>query len=179
MRRILAGLTPMAAPSSLWKSAVQIGAWKVATDRARQRDQLKSWIAETLPRTTRHVGAWIEQEFGIVYQSRSGLVTLLHRLGMEHRKPQAVSQKLDVVKQKAFIEAYETLMNTLPTDEAVMFADAVHPTHAVRPVGCWAPKETKVAVDQTSGRKRMNIHGKDLARKCNHLGLDRLPVART
>ena len=81
---------------------------------------------------------------------------------MEHRKPQAVSQKLDVVKQKAFIEAYETLMNTLPTDEAVMFADAVHPTHAVRPVGCWAPKvtmETKVAVDQTSGRKRMNIHG--------------------
>ena len=58
--------------------------------KARQRDQLKSWIAETLPRTTRHVGAWIEQEFGIVYQSRSGLVTLLHRLGMEHRKPQAV-----------------------------------------------------------------------------------------
>ena len=59
-----------------------------------------------------------------------------------------MSQNLDVVKQKAFIEdTYETLMNTLPTDEAVMFADAVHPTHAVRPVGCWAiPKETgKVA----------------------------------
>jgi transposase len=126
---------------------------------ARQRDQLKSWIAETLPRTTRHVGVWIEQEFGIVYQSRSGLVTLLHRLGMEHRKPQAVSQKLDVVKQKAFIEAYDTLMNRLPADEAVMFVDAVHPTHAVRPVGCWAPRETKVAVDQTSERKRMNIHG--------------------
>jgi transposase len=30
--------------------------------KARQRDQRKSWIAETLPRTTRHVGAWIEQE---------------------------------------------------------------------------------------------------------------------
>jgi transposase len=126
---------------------------------ARQREELKSWIADTLPRTTRHVGAWIEQEFGIVYQSRSGLVALLHRLGMEHRKPQAVSQKLDVDKQKGFIEAYETLMNTLPDDETVMFADAVHPTHAVRTVGCWAPKDTKVAVDQTSGRRRMNIHG--------------------
>jgi len=125
----------------------------------KQHQQLKDWITDTLPRTTRHVGAWIEQEFGITYQSRSGLVALLHRLGMEHRKPQAVSQKLDVAKQKAFIEAYETLMNTLPADEAVMFADAVHPTHAVRPVGCWAPKETKVAVDQTSGRRRMNIHG--------------------
>ena len=126
---------------------------------ARQLQQLKSWITDTLPRTTRHVGAWVEQEFGITYQSRSELVALLHRLGMEQRKPQAVSQKLDVAKQKAFIEAYETLMNTLPADEAVMFADAVHPTHAVRPVGCWAPKETKVAVDQTSGRRRMNIHG--------------------
>ena len=108
---------------------------------ARQRQQLKSWIADTLPRSTRHVGAWIEQEFGIVYQSRSGLVALLHRLGMEHRKPQAVSQKLDVDKQEAFIKAYERLMNTLPADEAVLFADAVHPTHAARPVGCWAPKD--------------------------------------
>ncbi len=124
-----------------------------------QRKQLKAWISETLPRTTRHVGAWIERELGIVYESRSGLVALLHRLGMEHRKPQAVSQKLDVAEQKAFIETYQTLMNTLADDEAVMFADAVHPTHAVRPVGCWAPRDSKVAVDQTSGRRRMNIHG--------------------
>jgi len=124
-----------------------------------QQERLKAWIVETLPRTTRHIGAWIEQEFSITYQSRSGLVTLLHRLGMAHRKPQAVSQKLDVAKQKAFIEAYDTLLNTLPDDEAVMFADAVHPTHAARPVGCWAPRDTRVAIDQTSGRERMNIHG--------------------
>ena len=112
-----------------------------------------------MPRTTRPVGAWIEREFGIVYQSRSGLIALLHRLDLEHRKPQAVSRKLDETKQKAFIASYDALLNRLPDDEAVMFADAVHPTHAARPVGCWAPKETKVAVDQTSGRKRMNIHG--------------------
>src|SRR3954470_20996340 len=31
--------------------------------------------------------------------------------------------------------------------------------HGARPVGCWAPKEVKVAVDQTSGRDRLNIHG--------------------
>ncbi len=40
-----------------------------------------------------------------------------------------------------------------------LFADAVHPTHAVRPVGCWAPKDTPIAVAQTSGRQRLNIHG--------------------
>ena len=31
--------------------------------------------------------------------------------------------------------------------------------HAVRPVGCWAPKETPIAVTQTSGRQRLNVHG--------------------
>jgi len=35
----------------------------------------------------------------------------------------------------------------------------VHPTHAVRTVGCWAPKDTPLAVAQTSGRQRLNIHG--------------------
>ena len=112
-----------------------------------QQEKLKAG-GETLPRTTREVGAWIEQEFEIVYESRSGLVALLHRLGLEHRKPQAVSRKLDPAKQQAFIDAYEGLLKTLPDDEAVLFADAVHPTHGARPVGCWAPREVKVGMDQ-------------------------------
>ena len=70
-----------------------------------QQDKLKTWIAETLPRTTREVGAWIETECGITYESRSGLIALLHRLGMEHRKPKAVSSKLDPDKQAAFIKS--------------------------------------------------------------------------
>jgi transposase len=126
---------------------------------AEQQETLKAWIAETLPRTTRQVGGWIANEFGIEYQTRSGLIALLHRLGMEHRKPKAISRKLDPAKQAAFIKGYEALMNQLSADEAVIFADAVHPTHAVRPVGCWAPKETPVAVEQSSGRDRLNIHG--------------------
>ena len=124
-----------------------------------QRDKLKAWISDTLPRTTREVGAWIEKECGIEYQGRSGLIALLHRLGMEHRKPKTVSRKLDPEKQAAFIKAYEELLNRLDADEVVLFADAVHPTHAVRPVGCWAPKDTPIAVAQTSGRQRLNIHG--------------------
>ena len=124
-----------------------------------QQDKVKAWITETLPRTTREVGAWIEKECSIEYQGRSGLIALLHRLGMEHRKPKTVSRKLDPEKQAAFIKAYEGLLKHLEADEAVLFADAVHPTHAVRPVGCWAPKDTPIAVAQTSGRQRLNIHG--------------------
>ena len=44
-------------------------------------------------------------------------------------------------------------------DEVVVFVDAVHPTHAAPPVGCWAPKEQKLAIEQTSGRERSDIHG--------------------
>ena len=124
-----------------------------------QQEKLKAWIAATLPRTTRQVGAWIVQAFGIEYQTRSGLIALLHRLGMEHRKPKAISRKLDPAKQAAFIKAYEALLNQLADDETVLFMDAAHPTHAARPVGCWAPKDVVVAIEQNSGRDRLNIHG--------------------
>lgn len=77
---------------------------------------------------------------------------------MEHRKPKAISRKPAPAKQKASIEAYNTLLNQLSADEAVVFADTVHPTHAVRPVGCWAPKDVAVAVEQSSGWDRLNIH---------------------
>ncbi len=53
-----------------------------------QRDKLATWITETLPRTTREIGAWIEAECGIAYQGRSGLIALLHRLShLRHRRP--------------------------------------------------------------------------------------------
>ena len=47
----------------------------------------------------------------------------------------------------------------------MLLADAVHPTHAARPAGCWAPAGDRLAIDprikseETSGRQRINIHG--------------------
>jgi transposase len=124
-----------------------------------QETALKAWVTASLPRNTRQVGAFIAKKFGIVYESRSGLIALLHRLGLEYHKPEAIPRQLDEAKQKAFIGCYEKLLNSLGDDEAVLFADAVHPTHAARPVGCWAPKEQPLAIEQTSGRERLNIHG--------------------
>jgi len=125
---------------------------------AAQQDALKSWVAQSLPQTTTMVGEWIEKSYGVSY-SRSALIKLLRRNDMEYRKPELVPPKLDPVKQQAFIDGYEKLLNTLGDDEAVVFADAVHPTHAVRPAGCWAPKDTKIAIAGTSGRQRLNLHG--------------------
>ena len=126
---------------------------------AAQEEALKAFVSTTLPRSTRQIGAFIAQEFGLVYESRSGLIALLHRLDLEYHKPNVIPRKLDEDKQKAFIEDYDKILNSLGNDEVVLFADAVHPTHAARPVGCWAPKQDKLAIEQTSGRERINIHG--------------------
>jgi transposase len=126
---------------------------------AEQAVALKAWVTASLPRSTRHIGAWIAKEFGLVYESRSGLIALLHRLGLEYHKPELISRKLDEKTQKAFIAGYENLLNSMSDDEVALFVDAVHPTHAARPVGCWAPKQQNLAIEQTSGRQRINIHG--------------------
>ncbi len=124
-----------------------------------QQGELKAWVTQTLPRSTREVGAWIEAKFGVSYASRSGLIELLHRMGFEHRRPQAVSSKMDPAKQQRFIAGYEALLNSLQDDEMVMFSDAVHPVYGAQPVGCWAPAGVPVAVEQTTGREHLNLHG--------------------
>jgi hypothetical protein len=52
---------------------------------------------------------------------------------------QCYPRKLNEDKQKEFIEDYDKILNSLGNDEVVLFADEVHPNHAARPVGCWAP----------------------------------------
>ncbi len=69
-----------------------------------QQEKLKDWVATCLRRTTREVGAWIENEFGVVYEGRSGLIALLHSLGLEYHKRNVMRRKLEEEKQKAFIE---------------------------------------------------------------------------
>ena len=51
-----------------------------------QQEKLVAWVRATSPRSTRQIGAWISAEFGVEYDGRSGLVALLHRLGLEYRK---------------------------------------------------------------------------------------------
>lgn len=65
---------------------------------------MKAWIGEILPRPTNVVGAYVAKEFGVVYESRWGLIAMLHRLGFEYLKPEAIGRNLDPEKQKAFIE---------------------------------------------------------------------------
>jgi transposase len=112
-----------------------------------QLEKLKAWVAAALPRSTRQIGAWIEKEFGLVYAGRSGLIALLNRLGLEYHKPEIIPRKLDEEKQRAFIAAYEKLLNSLGADEAVLFADrASDPRRAAR-----RPNSTSSRLNKPAG----------------------------
>ena len=124
-----------------------------------QLDKVKSWDAMLQPRNTREVVHCIAAEFGIECQTRSELIALLHRLDMVHRKPMAISRKPAPEKQTTFATESDALPNQMPDDESAVFADAAHPTHTLRPVCRWGPKNIQVAVEQSSGRDRLNIHG--------------------
>jgi transposase len=125
---------------------------------ADQESQLRAWVSAHCPRSTRLIGAWLKSTYGLRY-SRPGLIALLHRLGFDYRKPGKLPRGLSDAKQEAFIASYEKLLNAMDVDEAVVFVDAVHPVHQAKPVGCWVPKGVAVAVQQTTGRQSLNIHG--------------------
>ena len=84
---------------------------------------------------------------------------MLGRLGFEYRKPRALPRVADEDKQAEFIAFYQDLMTKLPADEAVYFADAVHPEHQTKPAFGWVRKGSNPAVKTTTGRGRVNIHG--------------------
>ena len=54
---------------------------------------------------------------------------------------------------------YERLLNGLGADEAVYFADAVHPEYQTKPSHGWVKAGSNPAVTTTAGRGRVNIHG--------------------
>jgi len=99
------------------------------------------------------------REFDVVYESRAGLIKLLHRLELEYHKPEVIGRKLDAEKQRAFIETYNDLLNSLGPDEAraVRGRGASNARGATR--GLLAPAGENLAIEQTSGSQRLNIHG--------------------
>ena len=140
--------------------AVAYDGWKGGQSRMTppQETALCMWLEGRFCRSTVEIRAHISAEFDLRY-SHSGCIKLLARLGFEYRKPKALPRVADVAKQAEFIGFYEHLLNSLPADEAVYFADAVHPEYQSKPAFGWVRKGAKPAIQTTSGRGRVNIHG--------------------
>src|SRR5271165_6180563 len=125
-----------------------------------QLDELDAWATETLPMSTTEIGQFILERFGLDY-GRSGIIKLMNRRGFDWKKPESVPGKIDTETQRKFIAAHEDLRNSLGPDEAVVYVDAVHPTHQCKPSGRWMPRGQRCALPTASGRDRLNLHGRD------------------
>jgi|TARA_R110002051_G_scaffold323813_2_gene418667 transposase len=140
--------------------ALAIDGWKGGQSRmtSAQEAELCVWLDERFCRSTAEIRAHISGQFSLHY-SHSGCIKLLSRLGYEYRKPKGLPRVASVEKQAEFIDMYERLLNTLGPDEAVYFADAVHPEYQTKPAFGWVRSGSKPAVQTTPGRGRVNIHG--------------------
>jgi len=108
-------------------------------------------------RSSDEIRAYIEHTYGQKY-SKPGAIKLLGRLGFIYKKPKLLPLQASPEAQEKFIAGYEDLCTDLPADEAIVFADAVHPEHQSRPAYGWFPKDRQPVLAANSGRRRMNIH---------------------
>ena len=141
-----------------WDSVAYDG-WKGGQSRMSpaQEETLCTWLEGRFCRSTVEIRAYMTAQFDLNY-SHSGCVKLLARLGFEYRKPKAQPRVADITKQAKFIAMYENMLNSLADDEAVYFADAVHPEYQSKPAFGWVKKGTNPTLKTTSGRARVNIH---------------------
>ena len=140
--------------------ALSIDGWKGGQARMTsvQEAELCAWLDGRFCRSVAPIIAHIAAQYGLEY-SHSGCLKLLARLGFEYRKPKGLPRVAPAEKQAAFIALYEQLLNGLGDDEAVYFADAVHPEYQTKPSYGWVKVGSNPAVTTTSGRGRVNIHG--------------------
>jgi len=140
--------------------ALAVDGWKGGQSRmtSAQEAALCTWLEGRFCRSTVEIRSHIASEVGLEY-SHSGCIKLLARLGFEYCKPKALPRAVPAERQEEFIALYTCLLNDLGEDEAVYFADAVHPEYQTKPAFGWVKQGSHPAVKTTAGRGRVNIHG--------------------
>ncbi len=93
-------------------------------------------------------------------------------------------EKANKEAQRHFIEAYQSLKESLGHDEKIFFLDSSHPEHQTRLAYGWLPKGKRVAVAKTACQKRVHLIGAielekhevsvSTAEKVNSLSIQRL-----
>lgn len=101
---------------------------------------------------------YIKEQYRVNY-SIQGMARWLRDHGFSYKQPKGTPAKADIEKQKAFIEAYEKLMNDVPHNEPILFTDSVHPTQATKIAYGWIKTGTDKLINTTASRTRVNLCG--------------------
>jgi len=102
--------------------------------------------------------AYVEARWSVSY-CVPGMNKWLHRNGFSYKKPKGHPYKADKEQQKQFIEKYNQLKEALQTDDAIYFADSVHPSQATKLSYGWIRKGKDKKLETTASRTRVNIVG--------------------
>lgn len=102
--------------------------------------------------------AYVQATYGISYTVQ-GMTSWMHTHGFSFKKPKGTPLKADPVRQKAFIQAYEKLLNETPEDEPILFGDGVHPTMATKVTDGWIRTGVNKPIATIASRTRMNLMG--------------------
>lgn len=102
--------------------------------------------------------AYVTLTYQVSY-SLDGMTSWLKNNGFSYKKPAATPAKADPVKQEAFIQYYERLMNEVGPNEPVLFGDGVHPTMATKVSYGWIRRGVRKPIATTASRTRLNILG--------------------
>ena len=87
----------------------------------------------------------------------AGMQSWMHNHGFVYKNPKGIPAKANLEEQAQFVSAYNTLMNTTPEDEPILFGDCVHPTQATKLSRGWIKKGKEQYVPTTGARERVNI----------------------
>lgn len=102
--------------------------------------------------------AYVLSQYAVVY-TVSGMTSWLKNHGFSYKKPKPTPAKADPIKQAAFIQAYETLLNETPETDPILFLDGVHPTMATKVAYGWIRRSKDKLIATTASRTRINIMG--------------------
>jgi transposase len=119
---------------------------------------LQEELENRIYNTAAEVCKFVNSKFGITYKTES-MVQFLKKIGYTYKKIKASPGKHDPAKQRAFIEQYEELRNSLSDNEKVYFVDSSHPTHNMMPGYAWIKKGEDRFERSNPGRKHLNLVG--------------------
>lgn len=125
-----------------------------------QETEIKIYFKNHTPRTGKEVVDHIHKTYGVIY-SVIGVTKLLHRLGFTYKKPKIIPGKVNLLKQKEFLNRYRETKAQLGLNDRMYFLDATHPQHNTQPNYGWIlkGKADDKYIKTNSGRDRLNLNG--------------------
>jgi len=123
-----------------------------------EEKELKLELRSRIYLTTQEVIHFIEEAFEITY-TKSGVISLLKRLGFSYKKPSLVPGKADAEAQQDFLTRLEALKQAKSLKDKVYYGDGTHPQHNSMPSHGWLPKGEETPLKSNTGRQRVNLNG--------------------